>query len=835
MKINDLEGFRKTFLVLTLLSIALFSLPITSALITDDLLHAWGLEDVNANFSSKNLVNNNGVTFTTGKNFNGALLGAGNTNKYLSNASPSVGIYGGPVSVSAWINATGVPTAGAPDTSIISFGDGTSRVSYLLNYEYVSANNYALGFHRLRNGVADNSATYPINLTLNTTWYNVIGTYDGTNVRIWVGDTFRALSASAGNGSAGGQSDLRIGDNVQSTGRTFKGMIDEVYIWGRNLTRTEITTLSTTYYPLTSTSISINAPTNNSNFAVSQAVVFNWTSTSSNNFTNTTLFINNGFNETINITGISNITTTTKYFSTPGQYTFITQSCISSSCTNSTTYFFNISSIVLNSQSYTTPISEGVNNLFTANISSNSTALDTVYLNYSGTTYLASVTSSAGYFIATRNITSPLVSGSTVYPFNFIITNNEGKTLNTTLTNQTVTDILIGNCTAYNITLFNFTMYDERTQALINATALNSYAQATFSLYLNDYSSLLQTYSTSFNRTNPFTVCLSNTIGTDRYYIDGEVQYTADTYVKEFYNLLKSEINSTTLNTNISLYLLNSSYSQLFKVYYKDSSFLPVANALVQVQRKFLLNGSFITVEQPQTDDDGQTLVHLELNDVVYNFVIVKDGEVISTFENRLAYCPNPTFTDCEIFLNEYSSNSEVTDFTTISGLSFDLDFNRTTRDITLLFSVLSGSPATVLLNVTLNDNFGNTTICTDSVTSSSGTITCNIPAGFGNTSVVADIYYNGRSIGQTVININVDPSLIYVGSRVLIGLIMVLSVVGISLVGIPIITGFFLIISLILLVTLNIVASTGIIGASATILWFIIAVILVIFKGGNR
>jgi tetratricopeptide (TPR) repeat protein len=177
-------------------------------------------------------------------------------------------------------------------------------------------------------------------------------------------------------------------------------------------------------------------------------------------------------------------------------------------------------------------------------------------------------------------------------------------------------------------------------------------------------------------------------------------------------------------------------------VYYKDSSFLPVADALVQVQRKYLVNGSFITVEQPKTDDDGQTLVHLELNEVIYNFVIVKNGEVISTFENRLAYCPNPTFTDCEIFLNEYSSNSAVTDFTTISGLAFDLDFNRTTRDITLLFSVLSGSPATVLLNVTLNDNFGNTTICTDSVTSSSGTITCNVPAGFGNTSVIADIYY---------------------------------------------------------------------------------------------
>lgn len=827
MKIKRLEGLGKTFLVLALLFTVVFSAQLTSGALTDSLISYYKMDET----SGLVMADSHGTKNATITYIDRGATGKINT-AYSFNGNDSSRV-------------TTPTTMGlTQDYTILGWYNPTT----------INALNYLWGWNGGTNGLYFDSGqvslfdgssqlqVYPGVVTSYYNFYAIVAT--GTN--------YTLVHYSGNNGTKKVNtailSDINI--NYLKLGaraddqHDFYGKQDEFAIWNRTLSFAEIDTIynsnNSLAYPFGSSPvITVNSPSNATTAVAGQTTTFNWTNTvSTGSLVNATFYLNGVANTTQTISGSSN-TTTVNLILPPGNNYYYYTTCANSSgtisCTSTNTYLLTVVYIQLNSQTYTSPIGEGITTTFIANISTNATALTTVYLNYSGTSYLATVTTSGTYFIANRTFTTSLVTGSTNYPFNWLITSNEGQTLNTTITNQTVTDILIGNCTTYNVTLYNFTMYDERTQALINGTALNSYVQATFSLYLNDYSSLIQTYSTSFNRTNPFAVCLSSTVGSDTYYIDGEVQYTADTYVKEFYNLLKSGVNSSTLNTNISLYLLNSSFSQLFKVYYKDSSFLPVSNALVQVQRKYLVNGTFITVEQPKTDNDGQTLAHLELNDVIYNFIIVKDGQILSTFENKLAYCPNPTFTDCEIILNEYSSNSEVTDFNTISGLSFDLNYNRTTRVIDLLFSVLSGSSGTVLLNVTLNDNFGNTTICTDSVTSSSGALTCTIPVGFGNASVIADIYYNGNSIGQTVISTYADPSLIYVGSRVLIGVIMVLSLVGISLVGIPIISGFFLIISVILLVSLNIVSSTGIIGASATILWFIIAVILVIFKGGNR
>ena len=48
-------------------------------------------------------------------------------------------------------------------------------------------------------------------------------------------------------------------------------------------------------------------------------------------------------------------------------------------------------------------------------------------------------------------------------------------------------------------------------------------------------------------------------------------------------------------------------------------------------------------------------------------------------------------------------------------------------------------------------------------------------------------------------------------------------------------VTAFFLIIGAVLGILLNFVKSTGLIGAGATILWLIIAISIVLIKGGKR
>ncbi len=50
-----------------------------------------------------------------------------------------------------------------------------------------------------------------------------------------------------------------------------------------------------------------------------------------------------------------------------------------------------------------------------------------------------------------------------------------------------------------------------------------------------------------------------------------------------------------------------------------------------------------------------------------------------------------------------------------------------------------------------------------------------------------------------------------------------------------PMISGIFLILGVFLLVGLNLVYSTSWIGVGATILWFVVAVLIIIIKGGSR
>ena len=70
----------------------------------------------------------------------------------------------------------------------------------------------------------------------------------------------------------------------------------------------------------------------------------------------------------------------------------------------------------------------------------------------------------------------------------------------------------------------------------------------------------------------------------------------------------------------------------------------------------------------------------------------------------------------------------------------------------------------------------------------------------------------------------------------VVVGVVSLLLLVMIGLTpGEPILYGIFLIIGTVFLGALNIIFSTGWIGAGATLMWFIIAVILIVFKGGDR
>jgi len=551
---------------------------------------------------------------------------------------------------------------------------------------------------------------------------------------------------------------------------------------------------------------------------------------------NASLWINGTLNQTIAMTDIINTSLFVKNFS-KGAWSFYINSCLGTGeCVNSSERILNAQSWAEYQTYYPTPTLVGNIENFGVHLNL-STGLSITKANfmYNGVGYSTTTSGLTGNnFNVTRSLTIPSTAGAIQVYFNATLSNSE--TINVTAGTTTVSSLAIDDCSAYGFPLYNFTVFDEQTQEHL-ATA-----NATLNLQIYDSSNSISVvnYSKDFGEAESFRVCLENELtASSDYNIDLEMQYynSSGGYAKEFYTINNDDLTSADHGTNISLYDLVNTSSQVFKVVYRDSSFLPVKDAIIQVQRKYIEEGLFKTVEQPKTDANGETLVHLEVDEVIYTFITIVNGHVDSVFNDVTAVCQNPSLNDCVIKLTNIEGFTNILDFREVGDFAYTgPTFNRTSREISTTFSILSGTSANVVLNVTLLDGLGNTQICSQSVTSSTGTLGCSIPISFGNSTVIATITKDGTKVAELIVSLARDPADLYGTNIVIIGLIMFVTILGIGISGNPMVTGVFLILGSIALIGFNIIYSTSFIGgAGAIILWFIVAVIIVLIKGANR
>lgn len=494
--------------------------------------------------------------------------------------------------------------------------------------------------------------------------------------------------------------------------------------------------------------------------------------------------------------------------------------------------------LTLNSFTYdiTTTPSSPLN--FTVNISIASTFTDaTAKLNYNGTTYTAYRNDHGGnQFGFTYNLTAGTIAAIKNVFWEFILTNSSTtKQINSSIYAQTISLLRMDNCTSYSIPLVNLTLYDEDGNYLLNGSSENTSIKLSFSLQTAAQTEI-SNYSFFFNETNPARVCLETTLGTSTYRLEGVIEYGSTGRYVEYYNFQNYTLNDSTTNLSLDLYNLATGSGQAFKIIYKDATFIAVPNALLNIQRKYIEDGLFKTVERPLTGGEGYTIGHLVPADAIYNIIVMKHGEILATFENVVANCQNPTLFECEINLNSYGSSSLPSDFTEADDISFTLKYDETTRTITSLFVIPSGISAVVSLNATQADALGTSLVCSNGTKTSSGTLYCYVPIAFGNSTVIARLYKDGVEKGFAYLRLKQPPTDIYGDSLVLLAMLVFLVFVGIGAGSdSPMAMGAALIIGSIALVALNIVYSPSIIGKGATVLWFIISIGIVLIKGSNR
>lgn len=411
--------------------------------------------------------------------------------------------------------------------------------------------------------------------------------------------------------------------------------------------------------------------------------------------------------------------------------------------TTNTTVTWDFELLVIN-KTFNSPVIEGANEQIRIDLQTNGTALSTANLFYNGTAFTGSIFSSGNDYIVLINNNIPSVSIDENVSFFWNLIMADSFQANTTSNNQTILSLGIDNCTGFSGVLFNFSLVDEATQLAISN---NSIIETAFNIYSADKTILISNFSEKSSNVSYTSICLENALNesVSSFILDAVVKYEEGLHAIEYYNFFNYTLDNQTSSQNVTLYDLLLTDSTEFQLTFTGSDFVVVENALISVQRQYISENVFKTVELPKTDANGQTILHLVRNDVVYNIIVTRNGVVLGTFQNIRAFCEDFTIGDCKLNLNAFDSSEAVFDYDGGIGLIFTAPtYDSTSRVITFNFVTDDSTEKTVLMEVTRNDIFGNRTVCNSSVTSSGGTLTCNVPSNIDDSTLITDISVDG-------------------------------------------------------------------------------------------
>jgi hypothetical protein len=168
---------------------------------------------------------------SNGANFDGS-------GDYTKGAASS-GVGNGPYTVGAWIY--GVSPLYNVTQAIISQRNASGRYPFLLGVEPEQGKNTItlVGW--------DGTATYSADSGITpsaSNWYYVVGTYDGTNLNIYINGEFKNSVSTSGHSDWSNSDAVTIGAREMSSSRLYlDGIVDNVQIYNTALTSTQITAL----------------------------------------------------------------------------------------------------------------------------------------------------------------------------------------------------------------------------------------------------------------------------------------------------------------------------------------------------------------------------------------------------------------------------------------------------------------------------------------------------------------------------------------------------------------------------------------------------------------
>lgn len=614
----------------------------------------------------------------------------------------------------------------------------------------------------------DTTSTFAPNLNQS---YMLTLTSDTTNTskkKLYVNGVYNESLTNAGTwdlqaylekayASGGNFAMLQVATGAGTVG--FRGWMDEVGIWNESLTSAQITEVYNSHDGLPyegsylDFSIALNSPADDYS-TINKTVMFNCTATVGGGFniTNISLYHNGtgtwALDQTNSTLRLSN-STSIFYVDFPnyGSFKWNCYACMDDdTCIYGDNRTINLLTFIINNQTYNKNTIEGSSEDFILNL----TVVPELIITESQFIYNGNYSSAqrflveGDYIIRKIGLIVPNVEAETNKSFNWILNLSDSSAIITDKINQTVSNISINTCATLTNNIINFTLVDEEAQTLLTD---NITIETAFNLFSTDRSILIANYSNNFS-SNIVSICLNRELlSNTNYSLDAIVRYEAQDHANEYFNMHNFSLTNLTEFQNITLFDLLSSDSTEFQLTFTGSDFVTVENALVFVMRQYISENVFKTVELPKTDSNGQTLIHLVRNDIVYNIEVTKGGVVLGSFNNIIAFCEDVSIGNCKINLNAFSTGEPIFDYDESLGITFTgPTFDNSTRVMSFNYLTTDGSTKTVTMEVTRNDIFGNRTLCNSTIESSGGSLVCTVP-DIDDTLIITKVFVEGEEV----------------------------------------------------------------------------------------
>lgn len=208
----------------------------------------WHLDEGSGNITADSSGNSN-----IGNLVNGALWTSGKTNNAVQldgiddyvNVPDNSTLNGmSAITVAAWVNISQLPSAGQ-NYDIV--GKDSNGNSYRITLGASGTGHFVVNTSNNSWYSAGTYAGFTTVLSTNT-WYYIVGTYDGSNVRVYVNGSYEGSGSQTISGTINNSlSNVKFGYKSSSNVDYLKGTVDEVNVYNRALTSDEVKNLYLSY------------------------------------------------------------------------------------------------------------------------------------------------------------------------------------------------------------------------------------------------------------------------------------------------------------------------------------------------------------------------------------------------------------------------------------------------------------------------------------------------------------------------------------------------------------------------------------------------------------